>query len=164
MAVAAALSLVSSPAAADGSPGSSLAGTGGSPSRAEYVERVEPICARASGMNDRILEGARGRVKGGELLAAGHQFVRASVAFEKAVKRIAAVPMPTADEPRLRRWIGHLERVGQGLRKIGAALEADNEVRANHSAIRAERAGNSANNVVFDFDFDHCRFRSARAI
>lgn len=143
---------------------SSAAAADGSPSRAEYVKRVEPICARASTLNERILEGARSRVKDGEMAVAGRQFVRASIAFGKTVERIAAIPRPEADEGQLVRWVGLLQRVGGDLRKIGVALKDENEVRANHDAIRAERTGNDANNVVFAFEFDHCRFRSVRVI
>lgn len=128
----------------------------GAPDRAEYVERVEPICKRNTEANERILAGARGKVKRGELPAAGRQFRRAARAFQEAIAEIISIPRPPADDRRLLRWIGHLRDVRDNMRKAGVALEEENRVRANHRVIRAERSGNAANNAGFAFDFHHC--------
>jgi hypothetical protein len=131
------------------------------PSRTEYVERVEPICKQGTDASDRILDGVREKVKHDRLPSAGRQFLRAADAFGKTIERVEAVPRPPADEPRLRRWIDLLRKVGQGLHAIGIDLQREDRVRANHDAIRAERSGNAANNAGFAFDFHSCRLRSS---
>lgn len=141
---------------------SSVRAEEGSPSRAEYVERVEPICKQGSEANERILEGARDKVKAGRLPVAGRQFIHASDAFAKTIERIVAVPRPPSDAPRLTRWFGILRVVKESLRQVGVAFEEENKVRANHSAIRAERSGNVANNASFIFEFRYCRFEASR--
>jgi hypothetical protein len=133
----------------------------GLPGRTEYVERVEPICEQGTDASDRILDGVRDKVKNDRLSSAGHQFLRAADAFGKTIERVDAVPRPSADEPRLRRWIDLLRKVAQGLHAIGIDLQRGDRVRANHDAIRAERSGNAANNAGFAFNFHSCRLRSS---
>ena len=133
----------------------------GVPSRAEYVEAVEPICKQGTEASERILGGVREKVKAGRLRPAGGQFIRAADAFGKTVERLTAVPRPLEDEGRLLRWLSLLEVVGENLRKIGVDLKKERRVRANHDAIRAERSGNAANNAGFAFQFRDCRLRSS---
>jgi len=142
--------------------GPAPAGEAEGPSRSEYVERVEPICKRGDEANDRILKGSLGKIKRGELPAAGRQVIRAADAFGKSVEKLAAVPRPVDDELRLERWFERLEEVENELRSVGIALKRDNKVRANHAAIRAERSGNAANNASIAMGFDHCRFKGSR--
>lgn len=142
--------------------GTPASGEADAPTREEYLQRVEPICKRGDEANDRILEGSLGKINRGELPAAGRQVIRAADAFGKSVEQLAAVPRPVADEPRLKRWFERLDKVEAQLRSVGVALKRDNEVRANHAAIRAERAGNAANNAGIEMGFRHCRFRGSR--
>lgn len=109
-----------------------------------------------------LLAGARGRVRRGELSAAGRQFLRAARAFQGAIAEITPIPRPSADERRLLRWIELLGKVENSLREAGVALEEGNKVRANHDLIRAERSGNAANNASFGFDFHHCRLSASK--
>jgi hypothetical protein len=144
-----------------------LAGSAGNgevdaPTREEFLRRVEPICKRGDEANDRILKGSLGKIRRDELPAAGHQVIRAAGAFGKSVEQLEAVPRPVEDEVRLERWFERLEQVEAQLRDVGVALKRDNKVRANHAAIRAERAGNAANNASIEMGFHHCRFRGSR--
>jgi hypothetical protein len=135
------------------------------PSRTEYVEQVEPICQANTEANKRILAhaGERARSKQQRMMTrAAGQFIRASEAFGRAVDKIAAVPRPPADEPRLLKWIKHLRIVGTDLRKIGGALKEGDKIRAAHEKIRVERAANASNNVGFVFKFHYCYLEQSR--
>jgi hypothetical protein len=132
------------------------------PTRTDYVAQIEPICARNAEANTRILKGARGRVRRGKLRQASGQFFQASTAFGNTVVKIVAVPRPTSDDVRLKKWFKFLRIVKSNLRKIGKALKEGNKVRAIHETIRAERSGNAANNVGSIFNFRECRLTPSR--
>lgn len=135
------------------------------PTRAEYVERVEPICQANTEANKRILAHVQKRATSKsrrDVSRAAAQFIRASEAFGKAVNRIAAVPRPPADEPRLLKWLKHLRIVKADLRKIGGALKEGDKIRAAHERIRVERAANASNNAGFIFEFHYCYLEQSR--
>jgi hypothetical protein len=132
------------------------------PTRQEYVARVEPICEANTLDSQRILEGARDKVKQKKLAGAGAQFIRAAAAFGKATGEIATVPRPPADEPKLTKWIEHLRLVQTYLRKTGKALKKGDRGHATIDAIKLRSSSNAANNVVYDFDFHYCRITASR--
>ena len=132
------------------------------PTRSEYVAEIEPICEKNTEDNNRILNGARQKVRNDKMPVAGRQFIRASKAFGRAVTQITKVPRPPADDARLLKWFKFLRIVQKNLRKIGVALKAENRVKANHEAIRAERSGNAANNVGSVFKFLNCHLQPSR--
>lgn len=143
-------------------PAAAGAEEGAPPSRAEYVAQVEPICQANTEANGRILKNAKHRAHHGKMKQAGAQFVHASAAFEATVKKIAAVPRPPADEPRLLKWFKFLEIVGGDLHEVGTALKEEDKIRAAHEAIRVQRSSNAANNVGFVFGFTYCRITPSR--
>jgi len=132
------------------------------PTRAEYVAQVEPICQVNTLASQRILAGARDKVKQKKLASAGAQFIRAAAAFGKATGEIATVPRPPADEPKLTKWIEHLRLVQTYLRKTGKALKKGDRRHATIDAIKLRSSGNAANNVVYDFEFHYCRITASR--
>lgn len=132
------------------------------PTRDEYRVQVEPICKANTEANKKILNGAKDRVKHGELDKAGNQFIRAAKAFGRTVQQISAVPRPPADSARLEKWFKFLKIIQTDLKKIGTSLKAGNKVKATHEEIRAERAGNAANNVSFIFEFHYCKITPSR--
>jgi hypothetical protein len=132
------------------------------PSRAEYVERVEPICEANTIANKRILKDVRKKVKAGKLKAAGGQFIHASAAFGATVGKLSEVPRPPADDERLLKWFKFLGIVQEDLHKLGVALKAEEKIKATHESIRVERSSNAANNVGFVFEFHYCRIAPSR--
>jgi hypothetical protein len=132
------------------------------PSRAEYVEQVEPICEANTIANKRILKDVRKKVKEGKLDAAGAQFIHASAAFGATVGKLSEVPRPPADDERLLKWFKFLGIVKTNLRKLGVALKADEKIKASHESIRVARSSNAANNVGFVFEFHYCRIAPSR--
>jgi hypothetical protein len=133
-----------------------------SPTRAEYVSQVEPICEANTIANKRILKNVRQKAKAGKLGAAGAQFIHASAAFGTTVDKISEVPRPPADDERLLRWFKFLRIVQGNLHKLGAALKAGEKIKATHESIRVERSANAANNVSFVFEFHYCRITPSR--
>lgn len=132
------------------------------PTRPEYVAAVEPICKSNTEANSRILDGVKQQVQKDQLVPAGKRFVRAATALGKAVTRIAAVPKPVADKPKLEKWIGLLRNEKALLQKIGQALKAKNKFKAQKSAVDLNRNNNRANNTVISFGFNHCRIDSSK--
>lgn len=134
------------------------------PTREEYVAQVEPICAKNSDENSRILKGVKGQVTGGELVQAGKRFIKASTVLGRSVRAIAEVPQPSADAAKLQKWIGYLKLEQSYLRKIGKALKAGDKFKAQKYAVQLNRNNNRANNTVISFGFHQCKIESSRFI
>lgn len=135
------------------------------PTRAQYVEQVEPICQANTEANKRILKNAKTRAKSkvpAKLKQAGAQFVHASAVFGKTVEKLNDVPRPSADDARLLKWFTQLGIVQAKLRALGTALKANEEIKAAHEQIRVERAANAANNFSFVFNFHYCHLTPSR--
>lgn len=135
------------------------------PTRAQYVERVEPICQANTEANKRILKNVKTKARSkvpAKLKQAGAQFIHASAVFGKTVEKLSAVPRPPADDAQLLKWFTQLEVVQAKLRALGVALKADEEIKAAHEQIRVERAANAANNYSFAFGFHYCHLTPSR--
>ncbi len=134
------------------------------PTRAQYVEQVDPICQTNTEANRRILKNVKTKAhskSASKVKEAGAQFIRASSAFGAAENKIAAVPRPPADDARLLKWFKQLSIVETDLRKLGKALKEGEKILAAHEQIRVERASNAANNVSFVFEFHYCHLTSS---
>lgn len=132
--------------------------------RAEYRERVEPLCAANTKANGRILKGVKQQVQQGKLVPAGKRFIRASGALGRSVGQIARVPRPEADAAKLAKWIGYLKSEKKYLFLIGKSLKSKNKFRAQKLAVQLNRNNNRANNTVISFGFKECRIDSSRFI
>jgi hypothetical protein len=135
------------------------------PTRAQYVEQVEPICQANTEANKRILKNVKTKAKSrvpAKLKEAGTQFIHASAVFGKTVEKLSAVPRPSADDARLLKWFTQLGIVQAKLRALGVALKANDEIKAAHEQIRVERASNAANNFSFVFAFHYCHLTPSR--
>lgn len=139
-----------------------LATTSPTQTRESYTGRVEPICKTNTKANERILGNVHGYIKQGKLKLAGAQFRKASEAFGKAVKQIAAVPQPSADATRLTKWIGYLDDQTKLLAEAGKALRAEKKARAQELVVRLKVNANKANNAVLDFEFHYCVIDESR--
>ncbi len=134
------------------------------PTRAQYVEQVDPICQANTEANQRILKNVKTKARSkapSKVREAGAQFIKASSAFGSAETKIAAVPRPLADDARLLKWFEHLTIVKTDLRKLGKALKEGDKILAAHEQIRVERASNAANNVSFVFEFKYCHLTAS---
>lgn len=130
--------------------------------REGYVARVEPICKVNTKSNERILAGVRKEIKQGKLKLTAGRFKQAAAAFGRAVKQIAAVPQPPADQAKLTKWLGALGDEQALLGEIGKALKAGRKTRAQSLSVRLSHNGNVANTIVLGFEFDYCLIRASR--
>jgi hypothetical protein len=130
--------------------------------REEYVTRAEPICKANTEANKRIFQGAKEQVKAEKLKAASTHFARATTAFNKTISQLEAIPQPTADAPKLGKWIGYLQVESSYLGKIGKALAQGNKAKAQTLSVRLNRNSNLANNTVLSFGFDYCKIDPGR--
>ncbi|HEY0391897.1 MAG TPA: hypothetical protein VGC63_09330 [Solirubrobacterales bacterium] len=143
---------------------SAAAASAEEPTRAQYVELVDPICKTNTDANRRILKNVKTKARSKSPKAireAGAQFIHASAAFGAAKKKIAAVPRPPADDARLLKWFTYLDIVKANLRKLGKALKANEKILAAHEQVRVERSANAANNVSFVFEFRYCHLSAS---
>jgi hypothetical protein len=132
------------------------------PTREEYVERLEQICKPDALATQRVMKGARADVRAERLAAAAKKFAKATVIFGSSVKQMSAVPRPSADVERLRKWFTYLKRQESYLRQITKQLREDNPIKAQRLTARFIHNGNLANNVVLAFGFDWCSFKFSR--
>jgi hypothetical protein len=126
--------------------------------RDTYKAQVEPICLANRSANEKIMAGAKERVRKGKLVLAGKQFIRVSGSVGGMLKQLAAVPAPTSDATRVEHWLGSIRLLEQRLREVGKYYKAGAKIKAAHESILAERAGLSANNTSIVFHFHYCRF------
>lgn len=132
------------------------------PTRDEYVDRLETICKPDALATQRAMKGARADIRAERLAVAAKKFARATSIFGSTVKRISAVPRPTADTARLRKWFDYLKRQESYLGQITEQLRRDNPIKAQRLTARFIHNGNLANNVVLAFGFDYCSFKFSR--
>jgi hypothetical protein len=139
-----------------------LAPAAEAPTRGEYVEGLEGICKPDALATQRAMKGARADVRRERLAAAAAKFGKATAIFAGTVKQIGALPRPSADAEKLRKWFGYLDRQRDYLRQITAALRAGDGIRAQRLIARFIHSGNLANNVVLAFGFNYCSFKFSR--
>jgi hypothetical protein len=128
------------------------------PTRESYVAQVEPICQANRVANEQIMAGARERVNKGKFTLAGKQFIRLSGSFGGLIKRLTAVPPPPADDHRVERWLEQMRLLKTRLRTVGKYYKEDQDIKAAHESILAERSGIAANNISIVFHVHYCRF------
>lgn len=131
-------------------------------SRDEYRERVEPICKVNTEANERILAGVRKRVKAGELGKAASQFTRAAKALKKTRTQLLAVPMPSADQAKLTKWLGGVKTEVELLEGIGRALAKGDKHTAQKLVVQLTSNANRTNAGVISFEFTYCFFQPSK--
>jgi hypothetical protein len=131
-------------------------------SRDEYKAQVEPICKANAQANERILKNVRKMVKQGKLGPAGTKFLKASTALTKTHTQLAAVPQPSADEARLKKWLGYVKKEAELFKSAGKALKAGNRGKAQRFVNKLTTNANQANATVLVFNFRDCKFNPAK--
>lgn len=128
----------------------------------EYTALAEPICKTNVEANKQIFKGTKAAIKRGELKKASASFFRATTAFGRTIRELAAVPQPAGYETKLGKWLDLLRDEKDIVKKIGQALAAEKRARAESYSVALNRNTNKANNAVLSFDFDYCRLDSSR--
>lgn len=142
--------------------GAGQAGAETTPTRSEYVTRLETICEPDVEATQRAMKGVRADVRAERDRVAAHKFAQGAAIFGGTVKDMARVPRPAADMARLQKWFEYLKRQEEYLRQITVHLRAGQSIRAQRSTARFIHNGNLANNVVLAFGFNYCSFRFSR--
>jgi hypothetical protein len=126
--------------------------------RESYKAAVEPLCQANREANERIMDGARKRIARREFKAVSKQFFRASVSFGGLIRQLVPVPPPVGDEHRVDRWLEQMRLLKSRLRTTGKYYEREEDIKAAHESILAERSGIAANNISIVFEVRYCRF------
>ena len=141
-----------------------LAGTAAAatPTREEYVDQLEAICKPSGEATQRAMKGGRADIRAERFKVAAGKFAAAAGIFADSVKKMAAVPTPPADAPKLAKWFGYLDAQEIYLRETAAQLRAENANKAQRLTARLIHSGNLANNTVIAFGFQYCSFKFSR--
>ena len=126
-------------------------------SRDEYKAAAEPICKTSAKENERILANVRKEVKTGKLKPAAAKFAQASKAQAAALKKLEALPQPTADEARLGKWLSYLKIEAELFATAGRKLNSGDKAGAEHITSKIAQNANKANVQVLPFEFRYCR-------
>lgn len=130
--------------------------------RAEYVERVEPICQARTQANKYVLHNVDDMVQRGQLKAAARRFERAAVALQGAIGQVARVPRPGADRTRLAHWLDYGREGGDLLRRMAKSLDEGDRHRVQGMAGRLLKTAKRGNAIVVGFGFKYCRLNPSR--
>jgi hypothetical protein len=132
------------------------------PTRDEYVTTLEKICKPDALATQKAMKGARSDVRKERFAVAARKFAEAKAIFSGTLKRIKAVPRPSADTKKLAKWFGYLDLQEDYLGQITAALREREGIKAQRLTARFIHNGNLANNVVLPFGFNYCSFKFVR--
>lgn len=132
------------------------------PTRDEYVAQLESICKPDAEATRKAMKGARSDIREERLAVAAGKFAKAARIFGSTVKKISAVPRPSADIAKLDKWFGYLKQQESYLKQITAQLRVHRAIKAQRLTARFIHNGNLANNVVLAFGFDYCSFKFSR--
>lgn len=132
--------------------------------RAQYVERSEPICKANTLRSRSILKGIREDVREGKLKLAGGKFSKAAKALKDAIQRLEELPRPSADEELLTRWFSKLAGEVRLLEKVSGRLLQGSSVDLGRYVLELRHNADVANNVVLTFGFEYCLIQTARYI
>jgi hypothetical protein len=142
--------------------GLSAAAAAESPTRAEYVTRLEAVCKPHSEATERATKGVAGDVRAERLTVAASKFAHAARIFGSTVRTISTVPRPSAEKARLAKWFTDLNRQEAYLKEISAQLRVGHTIKAQGLTASFIHSGALANDVVLDFGFNYCRFKFSR--
>jgi hypothetical protein len=126
--------------------------------RAEYVAAAEPICKKAVKENLGIFRD----IKAAAPQKASKRIARAASGFHNRLLELEAVPQPTTDEPRLKKWLTALATETELLAALSRSLKAEKKAQAQRNAERLHKNANYANNLVLGFGFAYCTLDPGR--
>lgn len=128
------------------------------PTRAEYVERAEPVCAASVEQTDPLFNTVRTEVKHDRVRPAGRALRKAARLIAALNKRLRGIPKPPEDAKTLTAWLGHLEDQTSLAAKAGALMSEDRRTKVAGYLTRLAHAGTLANDTVLGFGFNKCLF------
>jgi hypothetical protein len=130
--------------------------TGEVPTREEFVDRAEDICAVNYRKALRLLKKGGDLAGGGIFKPAGRKLMKAGRYVLKTNDRIAALEQPPADAAAIDEWLAGARKGGRNLIKSGRALKGGHPKEAEAWLERANRAVRRASRLVAGFGFRNC--------
>ncbi len=130
--------------------------------RESYVQAVEPICKANTEANERILKGARAKVKAGKFKEASKQLLGAAKALKRTRAQLLQVPKPAADSAVLTKWLGYVKQEVDLFEMAGRKLAHGEGTAAQKLVVRLLSTAKQANNTVLSFEFRYCRFQPSK--
>jgi hypothetical protein len=131
-------------------------------SRDEYKDAAEPICKASAKANEGILAGVRKEVQKGQLKTAATKFAKASKEQAQTLRKLEALPRPSADEARLTKWFSYLKIEAELFATAGKKLKAGDKPGAEHIFGKLTQNINKANLQVLPFSFNYCKLNAAK--
>jgi hypothetical protein len=125
--------------------------------RAEYKEQVEPICKTNKEASKRFLTGVEKMVRKNKLKPAGQRFAKAARALQKAEKQLAAVPQPSEDTARLRKWLSGIKGEVSLMKTISAKFKHGNKSKGSSLVVKLKNNAKKTNNLVIVYQFKYCK-------
>src|SRR5262249_28198600 len=127
-----------------------------SPTRAEYVVQVDPVCAAATRDIGRINRHFRHLHKRGRYRAAGATLRETGTRLAASVDHIRAIPPPSGDEATVTQWLSLVDRVAADNRRMGRA-EAHRKFHAvRRLQAKNARVANRAHLLIQSWGFYAC--------
>lgn len=130
--------------------------------RTEYMAAVEPICKENATANEKILAGARTRVREGKLKVAASQFANAAAALMKTYAELNAVQKPAPDAPRLTKWLLYVKAEAKMFRSASKALKAGQTHKVEAFVAKLTHNANLANSQIVIFGFRYCKLEPSK--
>lgn len=130
--------------------------------REEFIRSAEPVCARDTRRNARILEGVKEQVRKGNLRPASRRFALATRAFTQTLRTVLGMPRPVEDRRILNRWFGYLLKQRSFLAQISRALAKGQGYESQRLSLFLIRNASHANQAVRGYGFNHCLIRPNR--
>jgi hypothetical protein len=134
----------------------------GATERAEYKEKVEPICQQNTQANEKILKNVKKEVKQDKLRPAALAFSKAARALKGTLAQLQEVHQPEAESSTLTSWLREVRTEVGLFETVSKKLKAGNKNTAEKTVIHLEHNAQLANNIVLSFEFHYCHFETSR--
>ena len=131
-------------------------------SRAEYKEKVEPICERNTKANEKTLKNVKKEVKANKLKRPAKAFATAAKALKTALGELEKVEQPEADKATLSKWFGYIHKEVGYFEAVAKKLKQGNKNAAEKMVIKLEHNVEQANDTVLGFEFHWCKANTSK--
>ena len=126
------------------------------PTRAQYVEAIEPICHRETKDMQAAVHGFRADFKHKRFARAGAKILRSGKIVHRSVAEIATVPRPPADAATIEAWLDKTDDWAADIERIGRMYITGHLRKFNAANARYKRDGRAANALVAGWGFRSC--------
>jgi hypothetical protein len=126
-------------------------------SRDEYKSAVEPICKANTKAIQKTLKGVEAGVKRNKLKAQSGKLAKAGRQMKQTYNKLKAQPQPTADEAKLRKWLGYIKQEADLFTKLSKLAKKEKKGPFSSTRSKMDTIANKANVEVLSFSFKDCK-------